>query len=67
VAEVYTTNAERVSLNLEQIRQGQAAVYPRFCEESRFFRAERKARAASLGIWATPGNHQTPWTFRHRR
>ncbi len=67
VAEVYTADGERLSLNLEQVKQGQAAVYPRFCEESRFFRAERKARAASMGIWATPGDHQTPWTFRQRR
>ena len=67
VAEVYNADGGRLSLNLEQVKQGQAAVYPRFCEESRFFRAERKARAASVGIWATPGDHQTPWTFRHRR
>jgi endonuclease YncB( thermonuclease family) len=67
VAEVYTAAGERRSLNLEQVEQGQAAVYSRYCEESRFFRAERKARAASVGIWATPGDQQTPWTFRHRR
>lgn len=67
VAEVYNTSEPRLSLNLEQVRLGQAAVYPRYCEEARFFRAERKARDASLGIWASPGKHQTPWEFRHRR
>ncbi|WP_296807170.1 thermonuclease family protein [Thiocapsa sp.] len=66
VAEVYNAIGERLSLNLEQVKQGQAAVYPRYCEESRFFRAERKARAAAVGIWGTQGTHQTPWTFRHR-
>lgn len=66
VAEVYTADGERLSLNLEQVKQGQAAVYPRYCEESRFFRAERKARAAAVGIWGKQGEHQTPWTFRHR-
>jgi endonuclease YncB( thermonuclease family) len=66
VAEVYNATDERLSLNLEQVKQGQAAVYPRYCEESRFFRAERGARAADLGIWGTRGEHQTPWTFRHR-
>lgn len=67
VAEVHTATGERRSLNLEQVKQGHAAVYPRYCEDSRFFRAERKARATSMGIWATPGEHQTPWTFRHGR
>jgi endonuclease YncB( thermonuclease family) len=67
VAEVYTTGRVRLSLNLEQVKRGHAAVYPRFCEERRFFRAEREARAASLGIWASPGSHQTPWFVRYRR
>jgi endonuclease YncB( thermonuclease family) len=64
VAEVYTTGEKRLSLNLEQVERGHAAVYLRYCEEPRFFRAERKARAASLGIWSVPGDHRTPWTFR---
>jgi endonuclease YncB( thermonuclease family) len=67
VAEVFTMGAERRSLNLEQVRQGHAAVYDRYCEDPRFFRAERQARSASLGIWSTPGDHQTPWAFRQRR
>jgi endonuclease YncB( thermonuclease family) len=66
VAEVYNATGERLSLNLEQVEQGNAAVYTRFCEDSRFFRAERKARAAGIGIWGKRGEHQTPWTFRHR-
>ncbi|EGV16006.1 thermonuclease family protein [Thiocapsa marina] len=66
VAEVSNATGERLSLNLEQVKQGQAAVYPRYCEESRFFRAEREARAARVGIWDKRGEHQTPWTFRHR-
>jgi endonuclease YncB( thermonuclease family) len=66
VAEVYSAGGERRSLNLEQVKQGQAAVYPRYCAESRFFRAEREARAAAIGIWSTQGDHQTPWAFRHR-
>ena len=66
VAEVYTAIGKRRSLNLEQIKQGEAAVYSRYCEESRFFRAERAARAGSLGIWSAPGDHQTPWMYRRR-
>lgn len=67
IAEVYTSAEPRLSLNLEQVRLGQAAVYSRYCEEARFSRAERKAQTASLGIWASPGAHQRPWEFRQRR
>lgn len=67
VAEVYATGVKRYSLNLEQVRGGHAAVYPRYCDDPRFFRVERQARRASAGIWSTLGEHQTPWAFRHRR
>lgn len=67
VAEVLTVDAERRSLNLEQVRQGQAAVFRMYCDDPRFFDAERQARAASRGIWLKPGQHQTPWRFRQGR
>lgn len=67
VGEVYTADAEHRSLNLEQVRSGQAAVYERYCEDPRYFRAEREARAARRGIWRKRGEHQTPWIYRHRR
>jgi endonuclease YncB( thermonuclease family) len=67
IAEVFTVGPERRSLNLEQIRGGQAAVYTRFCDESRFLRAERAARTAGIGIWERAGGHQTPWIHRQRR
>ncbi|MBK1644608.1 nuclease [Thiocapsa imhoffii] len=67
IAEVYTSETPRRSLNLELVRTGAAAVYPRYCEDSRFYRAERAARAARRGIWASDGTHQTPWTYRQGR
>jgi endonuclease YncB( thermonuclease family) len=67
VGEVYTSGPERRFLNLEQVRSGHAAVYDRYCEDARFARAEREARAARLGIWSRKGLHQTPWVFRQRR
>ncbi|MBK1722174.1 thermonuclease family protein [Thiocystis violacea] len=67
VGEVFTTGPDRLSLNLEQVRSGQAAVYDRYCEDPGYFRAEREARKAKRGIWRQRGEHQTPWTFRHRR
>jgi endonuclease YncB( thermonuclease family) len=67
VAEVFATGADHRSLNLEQIRAGHAAVYARFCDDPRFMRAERAARADSVGIWSRAGDHQTPWVYRQRR
>lgn len=67
VADVYTIDPERRLLNLEQVRSGQAAVYDRYCDDPRYFRAEREARDAKRGIWSQRGEQQTPWTFRHRR
>ena len=67
VAELYSLGPEPRMLNLEQVQSGQAAVYGRYCEDPRFFRAEREARAAGLGIWSSPGEQQRPWVFRHRK
>lgn len=66
VAEVYSLGPERLMLNLEQVAKGQAAVYARYCDDPRFFRAEEEAREAGIGIWSRPGEQQTPWVFRHR-
>lgn len=57
-------SAGGLNLNLEQVKAGMAAVYPQYCKDARFFDAEKVAKAAKLGIWATPGPHQTPWTYR---
>lgn len=62
VAEVLVDGVE---VNLVQVRTGRAAVYRRYCEDRRFFRAEAEAREAGRGIWAEPGLHQTPWRWRH--
>lgn len=65
VAEVYGTAPNRPLLNLEQVRSGNAAVYRRYCSDSRYEAAEHQARQAGLGIWSRPGDHQRPWTYRH--
>ncbi|MFB1487761.1 MULTISPECIES: thermonuclease family protein [unclassified Thiocapsa] len=62
VGEVLTTDGE--SLNLAMVSAGQAAVYPRYCRDQRFFAAERAARSGGLGIWSSPGDHQHPWDYR---
>lgn len=65
VAEVLTMDGD--NLNLRMVRDGQAAVYRQYCKDSAFTRAEAEAKTAGRGIWATPGEQQTPWAFRHRR
>lgn len=52
------------SFNLRMVEDGLAAVYPKYCDEARFYRAEERAKAAGNGIWRRPGEHQRPWDFR---
>lgn len=52
------------SLNLALVEAGQAAVYPRYCKESRFFDAEKRAKADRRGIWEKEGEQQRPWDYR---
>lgn len=52
------------SLNLAMVEAGQAAVYNRYCSDSRYTHAEKNAKMAQSGVWASPGNHQEPWIFR---
>lgn len=66
VGDVYAPGPRRRWLNLEQVRDGQAAVYSRYCSDSRFIAAQAEARAAGRGIWSSPGEQQRPWVFRHR-
>ena len=53
-----------LNLNLQQVRDGKAAVYAQYCENSAYPEAEHLAKKENLGIWSTPGMHQTPWDWR---
>jgi endonuclease YncB( thermonuclease family) len=66
VGEVLVPDATRRNLGLAQVTDGQAAVYPRYCQDQRYFWVEAVARRARAGIWALPGWQQTPWKWRHR-
>lgn len=61
VGEVY--DGEQ-SLNLAMVEAGQAAVYPRYCKEGRFFDAQKRAKAERRGIWEKEGEQQRPWEWR---
>ncbi|MCK5718636.1 MAG: thermonuclease family protein [Thiomargarita sp.] len=65
VGEVY--NSDNINLNLAQVEAGQAAVYNRYCEKDEYIEAEERAKQAELGIWSTPGLHQTPWKWRQEQ
>ncbi len=62
VGEVYSGG---VNLNLAQVESGNAAVYDAYCKKPEYKVAERKAKQAKKGIWATEGLHQTPWKWRN--
>ena len=62
VAEVFGHAGK--NLNLALVEAGKAAVYPRYCRDSRYFDAQARAQAVRRGIWAKAGKHQTPWTWR---
>lgn len=64
VAELFDDQGR--SLNLAMVEMGHAAVYGRYCQESRFFDAQRRAQSSRLGIWSREGDHQRPWAYRQR-
>ena len=65
VAEVLDP-ASGESINRAMVAAGQAAVYRRYCSDPSYAQAEATARAARVGIWREPGQHQRPWAYRHR-
>lgn len=63
VAELLTPSGE--NLNRRMVRDGQAAVYRKYCPDPSYVRLERDAQSERLGIWSQPGLQQTPWRYRH--
>ena len=64
LAEVFSG---RRNLNLQQVRNGWAAQYDRYCSEPAYRDAEQAAKDSGAGIWSSPGLHQTPWVWRRNR
>ena len=56
-----------INLNLSQVKAGKVAVYDAYCQQAEYKRFEQQAQKAHLGIWAQPGFHQTPWTWRKQK
>ena len=46
------------------VTAGQAAVYPKYCQEDRYYWVQEVAKSARRGIWDKPGTHQAPWRYR---
>jgi endonuclease YncB( thermonuclease family) len=65
VGELLSPDESRRNLNLALVLSGQAAVYPKYCTEERYYWVEQVARHSEVGIWGTGGLQQTPWVWRH--
>lgn len=63
VGEVFAPGSDE-SLNLQLVKQGQAAVYWQYCKRPGYFWAEQQARSAGKGIWRQAGLQQRPWVSR---
>ena len=62
IGQIFTPEGE--DLNLAMVRDGWAPVYPRYCDERAYYRAEELAQDAGRGVWAARGDHQRPWVWR---
>ena len=62
VAEVYRYDDQ--SLNLKMVLDGWGTVYPKYCDEPRFFEARDTSQKRGMGIWRWHGLHQSPWQWR---
>lgn len=51
-------------INRRMVTDGWAAVYPRYCNDQSFYRAQQTARHHNRGIWMIEGLHQRPWEAR---
>ena len=65
IGTIYTL--EGVNTNLELVRTGHAAVYPKYYRDPAYYATERQARAVQAGIWGLSGDHQRPWEYRAAR
>jgi len=66
VGEVRPSESEP-SLNWRLVREGYAVVYTQYCNDPSYYRAEREARTAGLGVWREDGLQQTPWIWRRSK
>ncbi len=64
IGEVFTDDEKRKNLNLEMVRSGHAAVYPKYCNDRQYYQAEGEAKKIAAGVWEKPGLHQSPWDWR---
>jgi endonuclease YncB( thermonuclease family) len=64
IGEVITDDADRVNLNLAMVLAGKGVVYPKYCNDRRYYQAEGEAKKIASGVWEKPGDHQRPWEWR---
>ena len=51
-------------INREQVEDGMAWVYRKYCNDSEYYKAEKYAKEHKIGLWIQP-NPIPPWEWRH--
>jgi endonuclease YncB( thermonuclease family) len=64
VGEVTSNDQLQKNFNVFMVLNGYAAVYPRYCNDQRYYQAEQVAQKSSSNIWKQQGSHQSPWDWR---
>lgn len=57
---------DKVLVNLELIKLGQAVIYPQYCKDKKYYDAQQEAQKSKLGVWSNP-NFVMPWEFRKKK
>jgi endonuclease YncB( thermonuclease family) len=58
-----TLYKEDLNINLQMVKAGYAWVYRAYCNDLRYYKAEKKAKKYKLGLWLQ-GKPIPPWEFR---
>lgn len=55
------------NINLAMVQNGALAVYPKYCREDQYYKAQDKAKREDRGIWVDHGLQRRPWEWREER
>ena len=54
------------NLNLVMVREGQTAVYVKYCHDRYYYQADSLEKDSDKGIWVKVGEHQMTWEYRKK-
>lgn len=61
-----TIYIDNIDINLQQIKDGYAWVYRKYCSRKDYYQAETYAKSRKLGLWYDK-HPMPPWEYRHRK